>query len=218
MTNKIQLISIARSQLGLKDEDTWRSKLINLVGESSLRKMTETQLEHVLTSLKRDGFQPNARSENRKSSVTLSGRFASPIRAFWLSGWNLGVFENNDDRAIIAFAHRQTGLEHVRFAVSDTHGRAIIEAIKAIVRRETGLTDLWRPKSKLEDWKNDGRVQVIQAQWHILGKVGAPMPSLEAFWPGARAAMLSLDGPVLIDLQRALGRQIRKVSKVKVAA
>lgn len=220
MTVSNGTIFVGFRQLGITDEADQRDLYERVTGERHLTQMRPEQKNAVADELRRLGFKETG---GRKASERLSGRFAAPIRAFWLSGYNLGVFRNNDDRAILAFARAQTGLEHVQFAVSVAHGKKIIEAIKAIVRREADLPKLWRPvkDQPSSHFCQDARVQVLDGQWEVLGRMGArPYPRLLDIRKAAGAAIANLDGPVLIDMQKTLGKCIRdaKAAAEKKAA
>lgn len=218
MTNTVQLIHIAAKKAGL-DDDTRRAKLTNIVGKASTREMTEAERQRVLQVFINEGFAPTAGNRaGRSKAATLSGHYASAVRAFWLSGYNLGVFRERDDRAILAFANGQTGLEHVRFAITAAHGKAIIEAIKAIVRREADLPGLWRSVKGLpaHDPFQDSRVQVLVGQWTVLQRLQA-VPNYQLIdHPGAAEAIAAVArgdavsaGADVIELQKQLGRMIR---------
>jgi hypothetical protein len=196
-------------QLGITDEADQRDLYERVTGVRGLTQMRPEQKEAVAGELRRLGFKEAPSS--RRPAERLSGRFAQPIRAFWLSGYNLGVFHNNDDRAILAFAKGQNGLEHLQFAMHSGDGMKVIEAIKAITRRDAGLPKLWRPVpgAPRQHYCQDGRVQVLEGQWEILTRLSArPCDRLIDF-RGANVAIANVDGAELIALQKALGKLVR---------
>lgn len=156
MTSSIAAINIAKSQLGL-DEDTYRAKLKNITGKSSLRAMTELERQKVLTVLRGQGFKPAAKRG-------LTGKYAGKLQALWIAGYNLGLIRDRRDSALEAFVKRQTGLERARFLHVHDDAKLVIEALKAWLARDGKVAWDKAPLSWLEP---DG-AKIAWAQWKIL--------------------------------------------------
>ncbi len=71
----------------------------------------------------------------RRPSQTMEGKFAGVLRALWISGHNLGLIDDPDDRALIAFVERQTHIAHSRFLRDDSDAAKAIEALKCWLAR-----------------------------------------------------------------------------------
>ncbi len=139
MTSSIAAIHVAKKQLGL-DDDTYRAKLTNITGKASVKDMTEAERQKVLTVFRNEALRraPTARRTDGRQKLT--GKFAKKLQALWIAGYNLGVVENRDDAALLAFVKRQTGLDHTRFLHHAEDARAAIEALKAWLHREAGVS------------------------------------------------------------------------------
>ncbi len=163
MTSSIAAIHVAKKQLGL-DDDTYRAKLANLTGKSSVKDMTETERQAVLTVFRNEGFTPAAarRADGRQK---LTGKFAKKLQALWIAGYNLGVVASRDDKALLAFVKRQAGVDHTRFLVYADDARAAIEALKAWLKREAGVG--FGNTSGYEWLASDG-AKIAWAQWKLL--------------------------------------------------
>ncbi len=66
--------------------------------------MTEAERAQVLAIFRNEGFKPI----NRQPSKALSGKYAKKLQALWIAGYNLGVFRDRRDSALLAFVKRQT--------------------------------------------------------------------------------------------------------------
>lgn len=206
---------------GIVEDDDKRAIYDRVAGERHLTAMSDAKKQAVIDELRRVGASP---AKGRRSPKdTVSGKFANVVRAFWLSGYNLGVIHDPDDRAILTFVQGQTSLDHVQWMHKHEDATAVIEAIKAWVRREAKLPDLWRLRRSViaEHYTNDPRAQVIYGQWEVLVRLGA-QPTTDLFawvdalnWQetGYALAFRDLDGPKLIDMQKRLGHLIRAAKK-----
>lgn len=202
-------IHVAKRQLGL-DDDAMRDVYQRVTGKRSLRDMSPAEQNNVVQELRRSGFKP-ASTGSRKG---LEGKYAPKLQALWIAAWNLGIVKNKDDRALIAFVERQTGLSHVRFLRdADDAGKAI-EALKGWMMREAGVD--WRDTVNTAYWQKLPGAQVALAQWQILSKAGLMAGRGKDF----RSVVMQLAKP-LDQMQRedwpavmnALGEKIRKVAK-----
>lgn len=81
----------------------------------------------------------------RTSASRASGKYAPVLQALWLSGHALGIVRDADDKALLAFVRRQTGMDHTRFLTDAAEARRAIEALKSWLAREGGV-----------DWPKDG--------------------------------------------------------------
>jgi phage gp16-like protein len=165
MTASISAIHVAKKQLGL-DEDTYRAKLEIITGKASTKSMTEAERERVLQVFRKEGFQPksNRRADGR---LKISGKYAGKLQALWISAWNLGIIQNRDDAALVKFAERQTGIEHVRFLKNAADARKAVEALKGWIARVGGVD--WSDAEIMSDYARADGFKIAWAQWLKLG-------------------------------------------------
>jgi hypothetical protein len=207
---QIGTIHALAAQAGL-DEDTRRDLMERETGQRSAKEMTEAQAASVIQALARQ-------APARRPSERMDGPYAPILRALWLAAYNLGVARSRDDRALIAFVTRQTGLEHPRFLVDAGAAKKAIEGLKAWLAREAGYEV---PTAR--DGGLAARRALVRAQWRALQKLGAVTPgdndfALAAYVSrvatGLSRAVVDLDDPrltpVLLDqVSRALGAKLR---------
>ena len=161
MTSSIAAIHVAKKQLGM-DDDTYRAKLANITGKSSVKDMSEPERQKVLTVFRNDGFRP---AESKPSAGKLTGPFAKKLQALWIAGYNLGVVSDRRDAALLAFVKRQTGLDAVRFLHHADDARAAIDGLKGWLRREAGVSF---GNTNGQDWLAADGAKIAWAQWKIL--------------------------------------------------
>lgn len=162
MTSSIAAMHVARKQLDL-DEDVYRAKLFAITGKSSAKDMTEAERQKVLGEFRKVGFRPApGRSAGRRQ---LAGPYAKKLQALWIAAWNLGLVDDRDDKAMLAFLKRQTGLDDTRFLHHADDGRAAIEGLKGWLKREAAVT--FGTTNGCEWLDNDG-AKIAWAQWRIL--------------------------------------------------
>lgn len=209
MTSSIAAIHVAKKQLGL-DEDTYRAKLNNITGKSSVKDMTESERQRVLTVLRNDGFKP---AEGKDRVKGLTGKYAKKLQALWIAGYNLGVVNDRRDSALLAFVKRQTGLDHTRFLHYPDDSRAAIEALKGWLKRDAGVSF---GNTNGYDWLQRDGAKIAWAQWRILhpgtGVVTRKGFDQEAIRLSGRADAQVLSHLVDSDWQRvmnALGERVR---------
>ncbi|PDT05726.1 GemA protein [Rhizobium chutanense] len=164
MTTSIAAIHVAKKQLGL-DEDTYRAKLARITGKSSAKEMTEAERQHVLAVFRNEGFAPAPTARRADGRQKLTGKYAKKLQALWIAGWNLGIVRDRDDKALIAFVKRQTGLDHTRFLVYPDDANRAIEALKGWINREAGVP---YGNTNGYDWLSQDGAKVAWAQWKIL--------------------------------------------------
>ena len=161
MSRSIAAMHVAKKQLGL-DDDTYRAALVQVTGKSSSAAMSEPERQKVLEHFRQAGFKA-ASTGGRKR---LDGKFAAKLQALWIAGWNLGLVRDRDDRALLAFVKRQTGIDHVRFLRHGADAMKAIEALKGWLERAGGV-----------DWTfhNDPAECVLLAQVNRIGRSSVAM-------------------------------------------
>lgn len=209
MTSSLAALHVAKKQLGL-DDDTYRAKLKVITGKTSAKEMTEAERQKVITALRRDGFAPSAAKAPRKK---LAGRFAAKLQALWIAAYNLGIIEDRDDAALLAFVKRQTGIDHAQFLRHADDASKVIEALKAWMARE-GRVD-WRIDKFTPDFAKADGYKIARAQWTFL--VGHAQASIRgAFWQavvgilGQHVAGRELTSSEWITVMNELGRRVRE--------
>lgn len=214
MTSSIAAIHVAKKQLGL-DEDTYRAKLHVITGKSSVKDMTEVEREKVITAFRQDGFTPVERRQDGRQKLT--GRFAKKLQALWIGGYNLGVVENRDDSAMLAFVKRQTGLDHTRFLHYADDARKAIEGLKAWLHREAGVSF---GNTNGYDWMAADGAKIAWAQWKLLNpearlmvRKGFDEAVLAIAGPEAVGMMVNVTPTVWQKVMNALGEQVRALKK-----
>jgi phage gp16-like protein len=160
MTSSIAAIHVAKKSLAL-DDDTYRAKLQIITGKTSTKEMTEAERQKVLTILRNDGFQPSP----VKPAKGLTGKYAKKLQALWIAGYNLGLVRDRRDTALLAFVKRQTGVDHTQFLHQPEDGRAAIEAMKAWLRRDAGVT---LGNTSGWDWLQNDGAKIAWVQWKLL--------------------------------------------------
>lgn len=196
MSKSIAAIHVAKRDLGLDDE-TYRAALEQVTGKTSSTSMTEDERQSVLEHFRNKGFKP-ASTGARKP---LEGKYAPKLQALWIAGWNLGLVRDRDDRALLAFVKRQTGLDHVRFL---RHGQDAVKAIE-------GLKG-WLERAGGVDWKEhvDPNDCVLAAQLRKLKQsresIGYHLNMSDQASPTTVQAVTAVAKQALMNL---LGERIR---------
>ena len=159
---QIAAIHAIAKRAGL-DEDARRVIIERETGKRSSRALSGAEAGRVIDALQ-------SLAGGRSAAATASGRYAAILRALWLSAWNLGVARSADDRALIAFVQRQTGVTHTRFLTGEDGALAnrAIEGLKGWMARDAGVR--WPAR---DAGPTAGRVAVIEAQWRRLAALGA---------------------------------------------
>lgn len=117
----IQLIHIAKSQIGLSDED-YRAVLESTAKKTSCSEMTLFELNEVLKAMKKLGFKVK-KLETREEEI---GWDASKAQMDYIKGmWEL-VARDKSDRALYKFIKRITGADHPRFMTTKDSQKVII--------------------------------------------------------------------------------------------
>lgn len=170
-------IHVGRKQLGL-DDDTARDLYEQTTGKRSLRAMSETERLKVVSIMRQRGFKSgsNVSANGRKK---LTGRYSKKLQALWIAGWNLGVVNERDDTALLAFVKRQTGIDHVQFMQSAKDARKAIEALKSWVSRVGGVD--WSTHEFDPPYACSNGFKIAWAQWLKLGH-DVHATSTHQFW------------------------------------
>ena len=155
-------------QAGLTDDETKRALYERVTGKRSAKDMTEAEIGAVITELKRLYPALNSASKRRPD-----GRRKLPdtplvkkCQALWIAGWNLGVFENGDDGALVKFVQRQTKLDHIRFMRDGRDASKVIDALKAWLTREAGVD--WSVGEHTRLFERVDGYKIARAQWALL--------------------------------------------------
>ena len=138
------------------------------------------------------------------------------LRALWISGYNLGLIENPDDRALLAFVEKQTQISHTRFLTDPMEGRKAIEALKSWLTR--GGVKYWPTAA---DAKREGRhTQSWLAKREVVYAIAAKIIELEptfdqhGFVFGVYAGQTNLGAQseqFLDNCARQLGQHLRRL-------
>ncbi len=163
MTSTIAAIHTGFKQLDITEDDDKRAVYARVTGKNRLSLMKPAEKDAVLQELRRLGFTPTARRPNGK--LQLTGKFAKKLQALWIGAWNLGLVEERDDAALVAFVKRQTGLDQVRFLHHADDARAVIEALKSWMQREARVMF---GNLNGKEWLGSDGAKIAWAQWRIL--------------------------------------------------
>lgn len=165
MTSTVAAIHAGFRQLGITDDDDKRALYARVTGQSRLSLMKPVHQDAVLAELRRLGFAKVERRPNGKQRLT--GKYAKKLQALWIAAWNLGLVENRDDAALVAFVKRQTGLDQVRFLHHAEDARKVIEALKDWMEREANV--YWpAPGKKMPAYLGRYGYKIAWAQWRLL--------------------------------------------------
>lgn len=210
MSSSIAAIHVAKKQLGL-DDDTYRSKLALITGKHSVKDMTETERQKVLTVLRNEGFTPAPAARRANGRQQLTGKFAKKLQALWIAAWNLGIVRDRDDAALLSFVKRQTGIDHTRFLTNANDANRAIEALKGWLLREAGVS---YGNTNGYDWLSNDGAKVAWAQWKILTP-GASIMTRKGF---DREVLTSAAKTVLQDVTAGDWQKVMNVLGERIRA
>jgi hypothetical protein len=130
------------------DDDAYRDKLEAATGKRSAKDLTDAELDRALEMfhVKHSATHPHT----------------AKAKALWIAAWNLGLLESGDDRALDAFAKRQTGTDRLAW-LTPADANSVTEALKAMCARSGFVV----PADGLE-----ARKTLLRAQWKRLGDLG----------------------------------------------
>jgi hypothetical protein len=174
------------------------------------------------------GQHPEVRrgsASSRRPSETVTGPYGAKLQALWISAWNLGIVDNRDDRALIAFIERQTNIAHPRWLTEHKDAKKAIEALKDWIAREAGVE--WPSESQAHKRGMDvsiaSKQAVIAALAARLAEV-APF-NLDDFVNGyiisnriSGFSLSALSERNLDGVIATLGARLRKRAKAKTEA
>jgi hypothetical protein len=132
--SQIRAIHVLKGQSGLSDAE-YREHLKTRFKVVSSKDLTEAQAGLLMDDLR----SLTGTKAPRTSAKKASGKFAPVLQALWLAGYNLGIVENADDAALLAFVKRQCKVDHDRFLVDQAEAAKAIEGLKSWVAREGGF-------------------------------------------------------------------------------
>lgn len=159
----VQLIHIAKSQLGL-DDATYRAMLTGLELPNSTTKMSVPELTKVLEHLKRSGFQVRSKAKERPLAADDQSKM---IRGLWLELHSLGYVQNADESALAAWVKRETSVDALQW-LDSKQAQATIEKLKR-----------WR-------WRDVRKINAIAWRLYTEGKSPANCAAdLAKLWFGA---------------------------------
>lgn len=233
---QIGAIHALKARLGL-DEGSYRAALARY-GAASSRELSIGAAASLIDRLngREASDAPATATPGRPAgAMALSGPYAGVCRALWLSAWNLGLLRDRTDAALVAFARRQTGLDHIAWMRDPADARRVIEALKGWITREAGVawpTDRDIKAAHAAGFGSDTlpkarRAAVLEAQWRRLIALGAvtvmqpdlPLAELPAYVavvnrrPPRALGGLNGNGVSEAELDAAiaaLGRKLRK--------
>lgn len=108
----IQLIHIAKAQLGL-DDDLYRSVLLSLTNKSSCSDMGAIELDKVLEYMKSKGFKPSSKKSRKGHSPVSRNKKASEktpldkLRQVWIEMAYNGLLKDGSEQALLNWSKSQ---------------------------------------------------------------------------------------------------------------
>ena len=134
---QIKAIQTLRRKAGM-EEPEYRGFLVHHGGKASSKDLSDVAANRVIEEL-RKLTGGAATPKGRTAAQTATGPFAPLLQALWIAGWNLGLVRSKDDRAMMAFVERQTGIAHTRFLVEGEVAMRAIEGLKRWLARDGGV-------------------------------------------------------------------------------
>ncbi len=161
---QIKTIHVLKGQAGLDDDD-YRALLLRR-GVRSSKDLSDEAAIGLIDDLRR---LPGTRAPASRAT----GRFAPTLQALWITAFNLALVRSRDDRAMMRFVERQTGLVHTRFLVDAVDAGKAIEGLKAWIARDGGVA--W-PKGGLDVERKEAVVKAIARRLAEHGALEPPHP------------------------------------------
>ena len=201
--DQIKAIHTLARRAGM-DEDTRRAFMERETGVRSSKDMSVVQAASVIDKLKvvAGDRHDTPRKPLTKGALRLDGPFVGPARALWISGYHLGVVHDRTDKALNAFAARQTSVDSLNWVKSPKDGSRLIEALKGWLAREAGV-----------DWTAHGqdargrKTAVYLAIRRMLTAAGIDVQFVD--YPG-RIGVRSLAEEKIDELVAAAGQELRR--------
>lgn len=204
--NQVTRIHTLRRQIPGFGDAEYRAHLMEVYGVDSCKQLNFVQAAGLIDTLA--AMAPKggtAKDFRRGSAVRVDGRFGRALQALWICAWNLGIVRERDDRALLAFVERQTGLSHTRFLHDAADATKAIEGLKAWIAREGGVA--W-PKNRSPLAR---KLAVLEAQAAIVRrKLPNFTPAALGNLKGYGAAFDRYDESTLDRLSADIGRMIRR--------
>lgn len=202
-------VQIKRRQLGLEDED-WRDVVERVTGQRSTRNLRSRELGALLAECDR---LLCGRATTGAARRPLGGKYAGHLQALWISCWNLGLVEVRDDKALIAFVKRQTGIDNPAWMHGHDDARKVIEALKAMLGRQ-GVR--WTFEKHEPYYLRQPGYQVALAQFRLVG----PQNISFHFWAADQAGcdVTRMKSEDWIGVMNVLGRKVRAAKRTGGAA
>ncbi len=154
----LSALHATRNGIGLTEDDA-RDIYQRIVKLRSTRAMSDRQRWACRKELLR--LYPNA-AEPKKA---FTGPYARKLQALWIAGWNLGLISNRNDKALIAFVKRQTGMAHMNWLRDPVDADKAIEALKMWLAR-AGVE--WSVGDHIQGWQRQPGFKIAWAQYRIL--------------------------------------------------
>lgn len=209
-------VHIKRRALGYEaQDDDWRDIVERVTGKRSTRDLMPKDLRALLTELDRLLGGKEAPSKGRRKP-SIGGPYASKLQALWIGCWNLGLIAERDDKALIAFVKRQTGIDNPTWMLDAEDARKVIEAMKAMMARRGvrwSFTKLDRPFVTLPGY------QIAQAQFRLVGLGAHNFGAWVQEQSGV--AISDMDYADWVPIMNSLGRKVRaevKAGRIKDVA
>ncbi|WKE65037.1 regulatory protein GemA [Gallaecimonas kandeliae] len=160
---QIQLIHIAKAQLGL-DDDLYRQLLMDIGGAPSSKELTFAKADAVLEHLKSKGFKAIPKGRLSPKSGTAAVGAVDKIRAIWITMSKQGFVRDGSETALDKWVCSVTQVRHVGWLKQRSAAQAL-EALKKWHTRELerALGARWGffPESRLyltlDDYRRQGR-------------------------------------------------------------
>lgn len=128
----IQLIHIAKGQLGL-DDDTYRAALFGSAGKRSCCQMSLPELNQVLEHFKKAGFKAKAKRRLSPKSDPKQFGEINKIRAIWITMHKQSFVRDGSETALDSYVNRMLNRAKVGENVSyHTHFLTLKQAIQVL--------------------------------------------------------------------------------------
>ena len=135
----IQLIHIGKSKLCL-DDDTYRSLLVAMTGKDSTKAMNLSELQTVLSRMRKLGFVPTRATPTTQKASKDNGTTdqLNLIRHLWHSLHALGAVRVNTETAMASYIKKQSGVSIDDLDV--VQASSVIESLKKWHKRVENQT------------------------------------------------------------------------------
>ncbi|MEL6503466.1 MAG: regulatory protein GemA [Pseudomonadota bacterium] len=193
----LSALHATRSAASLSEEEA-RDIYDRVVGKRSTKAMSDK--ERLLCRDEISRLYPQAGTARRK----ITGRYAPKIQALWIAAWNLGLVRDRDDKALLAFVKRQTGIDHTRFLIDGQEAAKVIEALKGWMARDTTLE--WSNSVLTPPWLTNDRAKVALAQAVIVVRRKGIDADRAVMWLVAEVNQVLAWNYTRIDFAGLLGR------------